>query len=529
MSQQTENLGNPDTTPFVRFLSGTALYPLPTLYEAATDFLASYSGGDPSPVFKELVREGLVAGQYGVVLDATWFAILRTFVMYNAGNFEGITDWQTHCLDALRLMLERPHVKAWKRLKSFLLERIDNVSGWATSWQKMTAEREKIVRADDGNFYLHDEEGVLVRVIGAKPIDETRIDFITDHVIWKYGFVREFLELFSLFAITDDFATNREAYPPAMKAVLPEVEFQRVNHSWHFMYFDRSRTVKWRPYSNMCDPDWLASDLLGHIVDTLQIDRFRKRVAGQKPDELWSKDPRRFQHDYVIDSGLRLGSEEEIYLEFEGTAFRWINGTAERNAVAGMPVERLGDDIADVARLNRLLSALAWHHKVPVAKLWGAGGPRRAFPVVYGPRMSGAIQVDARYVQQDLARQLTAEQWFALGLFREGLNSRSKFYSYLCFYKVIEFALKKSEHRRDWINNTAPALSREKERISEILRVNRDLEKYLREALRNAIEHVWRKPTLDPDNPADEKKIATDIHVIEDLARLAIETVLGVT
>lgn len=527
MTGQPENLGNPDSTPFVRFISGTALYPAPLLYDAAQQFLGRYSGGDPAPLFKELAKKGLVAGQYGVLLDATWFSILQTFASYNTGNSEGITDWQAHSLDALRLMLEKPHVEAWKRLKAFLLEKIDNVSGWATSWQKLIAERDKIFRADDGNFYFHDEEGVLIQVIGAKPIDEARVDFIADHILWKHGFVRQFLELFSLFAITDDFAVNRRAYPPAMKALLSEAQFQRVNHSWHFMYFDRSRTIKWRPYSNMCDADWLASDLLGSIVDTLQIDHFRKRVAGQKPDDLWSRDSRRFQYDYVIDSGLRLGSEEEIYLEFDETVFRWMNGTAERNAVISMPVEKLGDDAADVARLNKLLSALAWHHKVPVAKLWGAGGPRRGFPVVYGPRLSGAIQVDPQYVQQDLARQLTSEQWFAIGLFREGLNSRSNFYSYLCFYKVIEFALKKPAQRRDWINNTAPAVSRVKERITEILAVNSDLEEYLREALQNAIKHVWHRPTLDPDNPADEKKIATDIHVIKDLARLAIETVLG--
>lgn len=528
MTGAIEHLGNPEATPFVRFISGTALYPQPTLYEATEELLKRYSGGDPGPLLKELAKQGVVAGQYGVTLDATWFAILRTFVMYNSSRDEGVANWQIYCLEALRLMLERPHTAAWGHLRHFLLDRIDSVSGWTTSVRKLLAERNNILRADDGNFYMHNDEGVLVRVIGAKPVDETRVDFVADQIMWKHGFVREFLELFALFAITDDFTENPGSYPPAMKAVLGEMDFQRVNHIWHFMYFDRSRTVRWRPHSNLCDPEWLAADLLGRIVDTLQIDHYRQRVTAQRPDEHWANDPRRFQHDYVVDSGLRLGTGEEIYLEFEGVVFRWINGTAERNTVVSMPVEKLGDDLADVARLNRLLSALAWHHKVPVAKLWGAGGPRRPFPVVYGPRLSGAIQVDPNYVQQDLAVQLTSEQWFALGLFREGLNSRSKFYAYLCFYKVIEFALKDRQNRRDWINNTARGGSREKARIEEILKTHPDLEQYLREALRNAIEHVWREPTLDPDNPADEQKIATDIHVIEDLARLVIETVLKV-
>jgi len=255
-------------------------------------------------------------------------------------------------------MCERPHTLAWKILKAFLLEQIDVVSGWASSWLRALGAREKIFRADDGNFYMHDDEGVLVRVVGAKPLDETRLDFIADQILWRHGFLRQILELFALFAITDDFSSNREYYPPAMKAVLSESEYQRVHHTWHFMYFDRARTVKWRPYSNLCDPDWLASDLLSCVVDTLQIDHFRKRRTEAKtPSQLWAKDPRKFQYDYVLDSGLRLGPDQEEYLEFEGTPFRWLNGTAERNAVVSILVEQVGDEAADVGRLNRMLGA----------------------------------------------------------------------------------------------------------------------------------------------------------------------------
>jgi len=143
-------------------------------------------------------------------------------------------------------------------------------------------------------------------------------------------------------------------------------------------------------------------------------------------------------------------------------------------------------------------------------------------------RCTSAIQVDVTWAQQFLSRKLTEQQWFALALFREGLNSRRKFYSYLCYHKVLDFSIKDGKQRRDWINNTALTLSREKGRINQILKRNPDLEGYLREANLNAIKHVWRRPTLDPDNPVDTTKIETDIRVIEDFARLAIETVLGI-
>jgi hypothetical protein len=275
----------------------------------------------------------------------------------------------------------------------------------------------------------------------------------------------------------------------------------------------------------MCDPDWLAADVLGNIVDTLQVDYLEKRRHLAINEENWGADQAAFQLDYVLDSSVRIGPNEDEFLTFEGKTFRWINGSAEHNATITFRVDSLSDNDADIARLNRMLSALVWHQKVPLAKQWGAGGPRRPYPVVYGPRMSGAIQIDQRWAQQTLDTARTSEQWFALALFKEGVNSRSEFYAYLCFWKVVEYALKGTQ--RKWINRIAPSLSREKQRIDAILKSHSDLAKYLWDARRNAIAHVLRK-TMNPDDPKDELTIKRDTYVMKDFARLAIETALGV-
>jgi hypothetical protein len=344
-------------------------------------------------------------------------------------------------------------------------------------------------------------------------------------LLWRHGFLRTFLEMFSLFAITDDYAAAPNSYPPSMKAVLPEAGFQTINHTWHFMYFDRTRTVKWRPRSNVCDPDWLAADLLGNIVDTLQVDYARKRKHLAANEEAWGADRGAFQLDYVLESGMRIGPDEDEFLTSEGKSFRWINGSAEHNAIVSFRVDNLSDNEADIAKLNRMLSALVWHQKSPIVKQWGAGGPRRPYPVVYGPRMSGMIQIERRWAQQALDTEQTPEQWLALALFREGVNSRSEFYAYLCFWKVVEHSLKGKQ--REWINNVARGLSREKEKIDDILNSHGDLAKYLWDARRNAIAHVLRK-TMNPDDPKDERIIKRDTYVMQDFARVAIETVLGV-
>ena len=279
----------------------------------------------------------------------------------------------------------------------------------------------------------------------------------------------------------------------------------------------------------MCDPNWLASDLLGSMTDTLKFDYFKHRIDTRKPDDRWASDPCRFQLEYAIDSMVQIGHQEEAYVEFEGTTFRWINGTAERDAVVTVPVDDLQNTEVEVEKLNRLLSAIVWDHKHPIRKLWAIGGARKPYPSVYSPRMSRGVHVDSNFLMYFPGKkQLTDDQWLALALFREAINSGSKFYAFLSYYKILDIPFKNnSKDRIDWINRIAPTLTREKARLDEILVKTTDLEKYLRDELANAIKHVLRKPVLNPDDPKDEFKITADLYVIQDFARLAIEKMLN--
>lgn len=208
--------------------------------------------------------------------------------------------------------------------------------------------------------------------------------------------------------------------------------------------------------------------------------------------------------------------------------FRWINGTAERDAVVIVPVNDLNNTEAEVEKLNRLLSAIVWEHRQHMRKLWGMGGSRKPFPSVYGPRMSAGVIVDPYFLMCFPGqKKITDVQWLALALFREGVNAGSKFYAFLCYYKILDLPFKKNKDRTEWINTVAPTLMREKDRLAEILKSTADLEKYLRDERANAIKHVLHKPVLNPDDPKDEFKITTDLHVIQDLARLAIQKMVS--
>lgn len=528
------NYGDPEKSPFVRYISGTPVYPPNIIYEAARKILEYPEGANLAQVCQGLTEKGAVGGQYAVLPESTWFAILRILFSYNVTPVTRVTDWQQRCRRALEIMQEQPHRAAWAKLKLFLKSDIDNLSGWNSSWRKSSAERDQVFRGEDGNYYYHDEQGILIHVIGGKTFEETRLDFITDQLVQSYGVLHQFIALFALFAIADDYTSNTARYPKSMKAVLPGQDFFRISHRWHFTFFDRTRTIRWCPDSNACDPDWLVADLLGEITDTLNVDHWRERLDMTRPDDTWTEPECTYQSDYVLDSALVLGPGAEVLLDFEGKKFRWFNGTVERNAIISMGVRDSHNQDEENGKLNRLLSALVWEHKVPIRKLWGGGGGRRPYPTVYGPRQSGGIQVDPTYLQYALRKQMTPQQWLALSLFKEGINSRSKFYSFLCFWKVIELAHPNAAKRKHWVNNVAAA-TRERETALQILQNTTDLEDYLRNERRDAIAHVFQEKRagskkgsrpVNPDDPKHEASINHDIRLMEDFAQQAIQEML---
>ena len=120
----------------------------------------------------------------------------------------------------LELVLQRPPAEAWGQLREFLIQNVDVLSGWSSSFRRALSERDQIFRGDDGLYYQNGEDGKLYQVIGAKTLSETHLDFITDQILRAYGNLRLPIELFSWFGISVDFEENSATYPKAMKAVL---------------------------------------------------------------------------------------------------------------------------------------------------------------------------------------------------------------------------------------------------------------------------------------------------------------------
>jgi len=519
---KSQNTGDSTLTPFVYFVGGVLVYPPNTIYESARDALSEAYSKPLATILQERIRRGFVGGPVAVLPEAWWNHFLLSYLRYFANNFSDPGEMEAQAVTALTIMVSASPREAWPTLIDFILGQMDVLSGWNKCWIREDAERRGVFKGEDGNYYYHDLNGILVQINGAKTLPETHLDFITDHILRGHGCLRQIFNVLSAFAIAHEYAQDPSLFPRSMKAVLVEPRFDSTSHKWQLMQFQRTRSIRWRPLSNFCDPDWLAGDLLGRITDTLDRDVWKDRIEKQKdrPSRLDDDCPR--QMDYVLDSSVSIGSDEEIYFSFEGRTFRWVNGTAETKATISVGYKDLNSHREEDELLNRLLSLLVWEHRQPIVKEDGVGGPRRPIPHIWAPRSNFGVRVDPQYLPFR-SNALSPEMWLALALYKEGVNSRSVFYRFFSFWKVIEVAIKDKTTRLNWINTTAVLPGVEDQRVTEILKLNPNVAQYLDDSCRNAIAHVFRKPIVNPDDYGDYVRISQDLHVVERLARRAVD------
>jgi hypothetical protein len=227
-------------------------------------------------------------------------------------------------------------------VKTRILADIDDLSGWSRSFQKELGERDQVWRGEDGNYYRKESDGVTYRVIGSRTLDEARLDFLTEQIARQFGTINMFLRFFSWLVIARDYVEHGDWYHNSMKAVVQDRQWPALNHRWSIQQWHSVRTVIWRPWSNLCDPQWLAGDLLATITDTLAIAPFQPaRIPGGSESQLGPQYVR--QADFALDTQLRIGEEEAIALPFEGREFRWINASLESETRVSVGL-RTGED-----------------------------------------------------------------------------------------------------------------------------------------------------------------------------------------
>jgi len=321
--------GDPSATPFVYYVGSMPIYPPNTIYESAKAAISESETKPLKTVLQERTKRGFVGGTVAVLPETWWSHYLLNYVNYFANNFSEPAEFEEQAAAALRIMAEGPPEEAWPKLIGLAVGEMDVLSGWNKSWVKEDAERSGVFKGDDGNYYCRDLDGILIQIVGARPLPETHLDFITDHILRGHGCLRQLFNVMSIFSTAHEYEKDPKSFPRSMKAVMTDPGFGGTSYKWNLMQFQRTRSVRWRPVSNLCDPDWLAAEMLARVTDTLDKDLWKDRIEKSKRERSELNEDCPFQMDYVVDSSLKIGTDDEVYFEFEGRTFRWTNGSPE--------------------------------------------------------------------------------------------------------------------------------------------------------------------------------------------------------
>jgi hypothetical protein len=188
------------------------------------------------------------------------------------------------------------------------------------------------------------------------------------------------------------------------------------------------------------------------------------------------------------------------------------------------------DSAACQKLLMRFLSAVSWVYEQGILLTYGFTGG--TFPQPLGRRDQGVVgsiisDFDLSYCPEPNSDRAV----LALALMREGRSLGHPGYSFLSFYRVLEVALHNGVERGAWIAAKIPTLKGPSARPAvDTLTASgiTDIATHLRRTNRQAMAHAREVPVIDPDDPAETRRLSQEIPIVVELASLAVEEFLGV-
>jgi hypothetical protein len=223
-----------------------------------------------------------------------------------------------------------------------------------------------------------------------------------------------------------------------------------------------------------------------------------------------------------------LPQPETVVIEFEGRRFVWHANEPDANGTNYMPtvttmVADPNDYRVDRGAMERFLSALAYSTGTPIEAFTsgGAGGRQEMDrPFVRQPREGLATflhSAPAEVVMEDDDRLRVA-----LAHYRDGLNTTSPFFRFLGFWNALDVACEDYQGRLpQWVSDSAAPYWHRRGGDDP---APPDIWDYLRGSSRNAVAHAIPHdvPALDPDDPDDRARLASDARLIRMLTEVRI-------
>jgi hypothetical protein len=180
--------------------------------------------------------------------------------------------------------------------------------------------------------------------------------------------------------------------------------------------------------------------------------------------------------------------------------------------------------------LLRFLSTLSWVQESGFL-VDGVGGG--SLPNPMGRQKESGYSICEEFDLSHFPEPTDERAMLALALMREGRGLNHPGYSFLSLYRILELALGRGWQRQvAWINEQlAKGLQRHgvKDALEEIRKQGvTDIGAHLYASGRCAMAHASGDPVIDPDDPADARRLWSERPIMLALAERAIEEVFGV-
>lgn len=227
--------------------------------------------------------------------------------------------------------------------------------------------------------------------------------------------------------------------------------------------------------------------------------------------------------------------EDDVRVHYDGDDY-FLRGVRDRNGYRSGPAitMRCGNGQAHgvMGKVYRFASILGWFKRGYVdvgGYIVGTHASLYSEPRSYASTIAGSPHnINCNYLP--LIRDERTRR--ALAYWREGARLRNIHvgYAFLSFFKVIESQFDKSASRVAWIAGALPNLEGDAaKRVAELGTEVADVGRHIYESGRSAIAHAkYADGRGDPDVPEDRKRLASDLAVIEALARKYISEELQV-
>ncbi len=182
--------------------------------------------------------------------------------------------------------------------------------------------------------------------------------------------------------------------------------------------------------------------------------------------------------------------DKRITLPYEKRSLEIIAGKPNdsHRVRASYPMDQ--DYKAVFQTISRFLGELSWKLRIGIyvdVCIYGSGLPDCS--------SLNYFQRSEEYFIHDFKQEVFEhDQHLALGFYREGFGSKSPFYSFLSFYKILEIPFQDGTDKGKWIESLVPKLSESKDSINYLLRNGiKDVAKWIFKEGRNGLSHAYKK------------------------------------